>query len=50
MRKPIIPSVSGFALEGGFELALMCDIIYSTPEAKFGLPELSIGMWMLLLG
>lgn len=43
MRKPIIASVSGFALGGGFELALMCDIIYSTPEAKFGLPELTVG-------
>ncbi|KAL2069905.1 hypothetical protein VTL71DRAFT_14584 [Oculimacula yallundae] len=43
MRKPIIASVSGFALGGGFELAMMCDIIYAAEDCKFGLPELTVG-------
>ncbi|CZT07548.1 related to enoyl-CoA hydratase precursor, mitochondrial [Rhynchosporium agropyri] len=43
MRKPIIASVAGFALGGGFELAMMCDIIYAAEDSKFGLPELTVG-------
>ncbi|CAG8954989.1 hypothetical protein HYFRA_00008678 [Hymenoscyphus fraxineus] len=43
MRKPIICAVAGFALGGGFELAMMCDIIYAADNAKFGLPELTVG-------
>ncbi|KAF8849267.1 ClpP/crotonase [Acephala macrosclerotiorum] len=43
MRKPILASVAGFALGGGFELAMMCDILYAADDAKFGLPELSVG-------
>jgi enoyl-CoA hydratase len=42
-RKPTLASVAGFALGGGFELALACDIIFCSPTAKFGLPELSVG-------
>ncbi|KAF4624059.1 hypothetical protein G7Y89_g14115 [Cudoniella acicularis] len=43
MRKPIIACVGGFALGGGFELAMMCDMIYAAEDAVFGLPELSVG-------
>lgn len=43
MRKPVIASVAGFALGGGFELAMMCDIIYAADDCKFGLPELTVG-------
>jgi len=44
IQKPIIAAVSGWALGAGFEVALACDMIIASDSAKFGLPEVTIGV------
>jgi enoyl-CoA hydratase len=44
-RKPLIAAVEGFALAGGLEIALACDIIVASSEAKLGIPEVGVGLF-----
>ncbi len=44
-RKPLIAAVEGFAVAGGFEIALACDLIVAAKGARFGIPEVKVGLF-----
>src|ERR1035438_484556 len=45
LGKPTIARVQGWALAGGFGLALACDMLIASEQARFGAPELNVGLW-----
>jgi enoyl-CoA hydratase len=45
LDRPVIAAVNGFALGGGLEVALVCDFVYASDNAKFGLPETTLGVF-----
>ena len=47
LKKPLIGAVNGFALGGGFEIALCCDLLIASEAAQFGLPEITLGFFPL---
>ncbi len=46
-KKPVIAAVNGYCLGGGFEIALVCDLRIASTEARFGLPEITLGFFPL---
>ena len=49
LGKPTIARVRGFALAGGFGLALACDFVIAADDAQFGLPEIDVGLWPYMI-
>ncbi|HMK12541.1 MAG TPA: enoyl-CoA hydratase-related protein, partial [Acidimicrobiales bacterium] len=49
MGKPTIAKVRGFALAGGFGVALMCDFVVADDTAQFGTPEINVGLWPMMI-
>jgi enoyl-CoA hydratase/carnithine racemase len=47
--KPIVARVNGHALAGGFGLVAACDIVVATDRARFGLPEINVGLWPMMI-
>jgi enoyl-CoA hydratase/carnithine racemase len=49
LGKPIIARVRGYALAGGFGLALACDMVVAADDAQFGTPEINVGLWPFMI-
>jgi len=49
LGKPTIARVRGFALAGGFGLALACDVVIASEDAQFGTPEVNVGLWPYMI-
>jgi enoyl-CoA hydratase/carnithine racemase len=49
LGKPTIARVQGWAMAGGFGLALACDLVIASEEARFGAPELNVGLWPFMV-
>jgi enoyl-CoA hydratase/carnithine racemase len=49
LGKPIVARVRGFALAGGFGLALACDVVIAADDAQFGTPEIDVGLWPYMI-
>jgi enoyl-CoA hydratase/carnithine racemase len=49
LGKPVIARVRGFALAGGFGLALACDVVIAADDAQFGTPEINVGLWPYMI-
>ena len=47
--KPIVARVNGHALAGGFGLAAACDLVIAVEQARFGLPEINVGLWPMMI-
>jgi enoyl-CoA hydratase/carnithine racemase len=49
LGKPIVARVRGYALAGGFGLALACDIVVASDDSQFGTPEINVGLWPYMI-
>lgn len=49
LGKPIVARVRGYALAGGFGLALACDVVIAADDAQFGTPEIDVGLWPFMI-
>jgi enoyl-CoA hydratase/carnithine racemase len=49
LGKPVIARVRGYALAGGFGLAMACDLVVAADDAQFGLPEIDVGLWPFMI-
>jgi len=47
LDRPVIAAVNGYALGGGTEIAVACDFIYASENARFGLPEVTLGIFQV---
>jgi enoyl-CoA hydratase/carnithine racemase len=49
LGKPTVAKVRGYALAGGFGVALMCDVVIAADDAQFGTPEIDVGLWPMMI-